>query len=363
MKRLVGLRLPTLLIGAALIFTGSSLSASNGATPPDGPGPTLTSPPPATTSLAPLAAVNELQSIPWSDFSTQSVRDAKAQVEALNGQVLAQKTRTCYGIGACIAYKMWMTDIQFTGNLSASPGLRYACLQQGDCPGDPVGFRVELPLNDSWSIHVDANVHTDASVWGVVPVVSGLYIGPVPVYLKCCATKTLSIDLTNIKFTQAARLNAAEQDRPTLTDASVTGHMTLQMHGVIYTYQPVELNFSVSVTDGQIQFSSPPSIDAGVRLIDLGGAEIPGKLHDVKLELNYDPNKEQVSVRTSGTFDVELVQVFGMTFSIPDSFHNTVTTPVPSGLLQALAAGIPRAWGENPPAAAWTKPVAHVDFA
>src|SRR6266849_9284860 len=44
-----------------------------------------------------IGAVNELQSIAWSDFSSQSAHDAKTQVEAMDGRVIAHKGRTCYG--------------------------------------------------------------------------------------------------------------------------------------------------------------------------------------------------------------------------------------------------------------------------
>lgn len=299
-----------------------------------------------------LGLLNQLQAVAWTDFSAQTVNDAQTQVNALNGKVLAHKGRTCYGIGACVAYTVKLTDMALTADLASPPGMRSACLAPSDCLGATPGFRVEAPLDNSWKIHLNEKLNVDASVWGVIP------------YLKCCKAKDVSLDLTNIKFTQATTLNAAEPDRPTLTSAQISAHMTLAMHGGIYTNQPVDLNFSASVnSSGQIEFTDPSPIDLNVTLIDLEGVEIPGKIRNFKLEMLYDPAQQNIRAKLSGKFDINLAKVSGQVFAITEPFEAVLGLPIPNGILSTIQTGMPRQWGENPPQSAWTQPAAGVDFA
>ncbi|MGA8223131.1 MAG: hypothetical protein WB780_15890 [Candidatus Acidiferrales bacterium] len=310
--------------------------------------------------LGALDAVNELQALAWSGISKQTAQDAAAQIEALDGQVFLHQPTTCLGIGFCYVASMWLTDIKLTPRVKSPPGFRYVCGVQSECErGEKPGFRIEAPLKDSWAIHLDATVNTRASVWGlsVIPPFPIGVVTPIPIYLKCCDPQGVSIDLSNIKLTETTVLDTSELDRPTLTDATITGHMTLQMTGGIYTYQPADLNFAVSVAEGgQIQFTDPNAISAGVRLVDYAGVELPGSLSGLKLGLTYDPNNQVVSVQVSARIEVTLAEVSGHKIAWSDSFSTTIKTPVPSGIISALTKGLPISWGENPPAVDWTKP-------
>jgi hypothetical protein len=318
-------------------------------------------PPPTAILLGPLDAVNELQALAWTGISEQTAHDATTQIEGLDGQVFLHKPTTCLGIAVCYVASMWLTDIKLNPNIINPPGFRYVCGVQSACDrdhGEKPGFGIEVPLKDSWAIHLDATVNTRASVWGVsvIPPLPISPVSPVPIYLKCCNPESVSIDLSNIKLTETTVLDPSELDRPTLTDATITGHMTLQMAGGIYTYEPTDLNFKVGVAGGQIQFTDPSPISAGVRLVDYAGVELPGSLSGLKLELQYEPNNEVVSVQVSAKIEVTLAEVSGHKIAWSESFSTTIETPVPGGIISGLTKGLPISWGENPPAVDWTKP-------
>jgi len=301
--------------------------------------------------LDPVAAVNELQAIAWASYSVQVLCEARDSIQTEDGEekVIAQHGRVCYGIGVCDAYAFWLTNVEFDAHIGAAPGLRYGCLVQSDCPaGKKPGFQLEIPLNGTWNAHIGALLHADASVWGLtlIPLpISGGGFGIGPIYLSCCVTKPLTIDLSNIKFQQTTWLSGP-QDHPTVDSAQIKGHVTLQMDGAFYTYHPEDIDFTVDVTSaGKIHFASPNPIQAGVRFIDFNGAELPGQIHDLKIEISYDPQTDSLTVSSGMWLKVDLAEVSGESFGFDTPFSTSHKTAAPIGLRSSL----PKSWGENAP--------------
>jgi hypothetical protein len=311
--------------------------------------------PSSTTPLAPLAAVNELQRITWTNFARQTECDIVAQLMAMDGKDLAPPTDSEFaGIHATFATSF--TGMHASVDFGSAPGIRYACLTVPDCPADiKPGFAVEAPIDGTgWSVHVGGVLHMDAQVFQQLEAFGTS--NRLATYLSCCKPKEIDLTLSNIKIATAADFNTpVDLSRPILNGACVTVRVTLNLQGGIDTGGPKDLTLTANVpASGQISFTNAHPISVNVNLLDFGGAEVPISLDDLTITMAFD-SVEGMTVKLDGTVKVSAFHLGAEDWGPIFGIHKKLKVSLPGGLLQTLTTGLPRTWGENPPERFWTQ--------
>jgi hypothetical protein len=338
--------------------------------------------PPSPGALSPLAAVNELQRIVWTNFGLQTSCDLSSQFHEFDNKNVIPSP---FDSGKNDAGIHWSaeakaTDVRTNIDLAAAPGLGYACLTQQDCPaGAAPGFQVQVPVGNPWSIAAHAVFEAKVHVWEEVGGSAGHLAHQVTgggnpqtdIVAPCGLAEPLDVSLSNIRLSERTDLDARDPSRPLIRDATASAELTLNLAGFISTAGPQQVHLAASLTadssgsrsqtlfpikPAQIVFTSPNPIPIAIQPINSCGLHIPGVAANLSVGLSWDSDEQTVNVKLSaGELEIVLAQVGQTKIPIRVPLEKTFSFALPHGLLHTLAQGLPPNWGENPPAQFWTQ--------
>ena len=338
--------------------------------------------PPSGGALTPLAAVNELQRIAWTNFALQATCDLNSQFHEFDNRNMVPPP---FASGKNDAGIHWSaealaTDVRTNIDLVSAPGLAYACLAQQDCPsGATPGFQVDVPASNRWNIAAHAVFEAKVHVWEEVGGTAGHLAGhatgggnPNTDILPACGlAEPLDVSLANLRLSERTDLDARDASRPLIRDASAAAELTLNLAGFISTSGPRDVRLTATINPsaggpqsvrpvpfkpGQIVFTNPNPIPISIQPINSCGLHIPGINTNLSLAMGWDPDAQAVTVRLSaGKLEFVLAQVGNTKIPISVPLEKTFSFALPRGLLHTIAQGLPPDWGQNPPPQFWTQ--------
>ncbi|HEV8307696.1 MAG TPA: hypothetical protein VGW35_08505, partial [Methylomirabilota bacterium] len=327
-----GLVLILVLLGAA---PAARASAPDGAVDPS---------PEAITDPAVLAA-NRLMALPWAGLSRQAEGDAEeAIVRGLEDQDLAND----HGGGTLNwRFRMWVKNAGADVDIASPPGFSAASL---------TGFTLEAPLEGGWSFKVRGTLKATARV----------RVGGETIF-SVSPSVPFGLRVWDVKLTTRAQLDPTDQTRPgpRVVNATVNARLKLGGDGAIPISIPVSITVRVDPSDGSLTLRGPFQAfdigdDFGILEARLGGDLI------MRFTSSGDPGSEvspldRMTLRLTGRLSIKLKRVGRV--SVPFSLTlPTVHVPAPD-ILQPLAGGLPRTWGQGHPRGTTPPPPTGADYA
>ena len=148
-----------------------------------------------------LDAANTLMAQPWTGshgLAAQYRQQTLASIAQVNGK------RITHLHGSGWHFDVNLKNVSGSMNIASAPGFTSA---------SPTGFAIAAPLNGGWSMGISGAAHADGSAC-CTPAGKNLFTvkGDLP----------FAFGLSNLRLTAAARLNASDPTRPTLTSAQVS---------------------------------------------------------------------------------------------------------------------------------------------